>query len=171
MKGQILDANHNEISTISTNENGFGQFLLTPNEGQIYSFKGAYNGQAINTTLPAILKEGAVLSLDNSDDEMISVQINTNIPVSISNGYLIGQAMGKVFFKEQIANAETTAFELDGYEIPFGILHFTLFDNLGRSRAERLVFNHVGIDNFNVDISADKTSYEKREKVYCCPQI
>lgn len=165
IEGKILDANQQVVTSISTNENGFGQFLLTPTKGQTYTFEGTYNGQTIKATLPKVLKEGAVLSLDNSDDEMISAQINTNISTIISNGYLIGQAMGKVFFKEKIKNAETNDFELDGYDIPFGVLHFTLFDNLGRPRAERLIFNHVGIDNFNVDVSADKAVYEKRTKV------
>lgn len=165
IKGNILDANQQVVHSISTNENGFGQFLLAPTQGQTYTFEGTYNGQTIKTILPKVLKEGVVLSLDNSDDEMISAQINTNIPTNITNGYLIGQAMGKVFFKEKLKNADTNGFELDGYDIPYGILHFTLFDNLGRPRAERLIFNHVGIDNFNVDVSADKAVYEKRTKV------
>ncbi len=165
LEGQILDANKNKMSTISTNENGFGQFMLTPTEGQTYTFEGTYNGQPIQAMLPVALKEGAVLSLDNSDDEMIAIQINTNVSSNMTDGYLIGQAMGKLFFKEKIADSGTLAVELDGYDIPFGILHFTLFDNLGRPRAERLIFNHVGIDNFNIDISADKVAYEKREKI------
>lgn len=165
--GQILAADQQEISTISTNKNGFGQFLLTPRQGQTYTFTGTYNGEAIKASLPKILKEGAILSLENGKNEMIKVQINTNVPTitMIGNGYLIGQAMGQVFFKEKIESAATTDFELDGYDIPYGVLHFTLFDNLGRPLAERLFFNHVGIDNFNVDISADKATYEKRDKV------
>ncbi|MEM6699171.1 MAG: hypothetical protein AAF599_12285, partial [Bacteroidota bacterium] len=49
--------------------------------------------------------------------------------------------------------------------LPTGIIHFTLFDGLGRPQAERLVFNHVGSDNFNVDFTTNKEQYGKREKV------
>ena len=165
LDGKILDANQQEITNISTNVNGFGQFLLAPQKGQTYTFEGTYNGQTLKTALPTALNEGAVLNIDNSGDDLITVHVNTNTPKSIVNGYLIGQSMGKVFFKEKIGNESTTNFELDGFDIPFGILHFTLFDNLGRPRAERLAFNHVGTDNFNVDVSADKSVYGKREKV------
>jgi len=163
--GEILDATQQKIADISTNESGFGQFSVTPKKGQTYTFEGIYNGQKLKATLPTSLKEGAVLTIDNSEEEEMRVQINTNIPTDMTNGYLIGQAMGKVFFKEKISKESSTNFELNGFDIPIGVLHFTLFDNQGRPRAERLVFNHTGIDDFNVDISADKAAYKKREKV------
>jgi len=160
LKGKILVDGKSMIAEVFTNQNGFGYFTLKPEPNRTYSFEGLHEGKLIKITLPSALKNGVVVSIDNSDEELIRLDIATNL----NGGYLVGQAKGKIFFK-QLVKAQKANLELPVEEIPFGVLHFTFFDELGQPRAERLVFNHDGIDNFNVDFSTNKAAYNKREKV------
>lgn len=164
LSGAIFDTNNKSVAKVSTNPQGFGAFTLTAKSNQAYIFKGKYGAKNIEMALPSALSEGVVLSLDNSSEDLITIKTASNLSTSSNEGYLIGHGMGKVFFEKKITNATTTV-ELPVSAIPYGILQFTFFDNLGQPRAERLVFNHDGIDNFNVDFSTDKTVYNKREKV------
>lgn len=165
LKGRIITEEGELIQEVTTNKNGFGQFMLPTKADQTYLFEGQYKGQPINKKLPMALSEGAVLSIHNQASETIQVQIESTPPTSLAGGMLIGQAMGKVFFKQEIIKQATTNIAIDVTAIPFGVLQFTLFDKLGQPRAERLVFNQDGIDNFNVDITTNQNTYSKREKV------
>ena len=165
LTGKIFTANNEVAANVATNKNGLGQFSLQPKIGQTYIFKGEHNGKIIQETLPTTLSEGAVLAIDNHREDHINLQIITNQPTILKGGYLIGQGMGKVFFENTLEGQLFESFEIDVAEMPFGILQFTLFDKLGQPRAERLIFNYDGIDNFNIDITSNQATYGKREKV------
>jgi len=165
VKGKLIDEKGIKIAEIGTSKNGFGQFSLKPKIGVSYTFEGLYEGDTIKETLPAALSEGVVLRVDNSREDNIQLQILTNNPAILAGGYLVGQGMGQVFFEEKLTEQAKIGFEIDVTEMPAGILQFTLFDKLGQPRAERLVFNHHNINNFNVDITTNQRTYNKREKV------
>ena len=165
LAGEIFTANNEVIANVATNKNGLGQFSLQPKVGQTYIFKGAYNGRTIEETLPTTLSEGAVLAIDNHREDHLQLQVITNQPTILKGGNIIGQGMGQVFFELALEGQSFEKIEIDVAEMPYGILQFTLFDKLGQPRAERLIFNHDGIDNFNIDITPNQTTYGKREKV------
>jgi len=165
LTGKLINEKGAIIADVTTNENGFGEFSLKPEVGKDYTFEGLYDGEKFKETLPAALSEGIVIKVDNTAEDNIQLQISTNNPTILDGGYLIGQGMGQVFFEEELTPQARINFEIAITEIPSGILQFTLFDKLRQPRAERLVFNHDGINNFNVDITANQTTYGKREKV------
>ncbi len=165
LKGEIFTTNNEIVANVATNKNGLGQFSLQPKAGQTYIFKGEYNGKAIQETLPTTISEGAVLAIDNHRADHLQLQVITNQPTILKGGNIIGQGMGQVFFENALEGQSFEKIEIDVAEMPYGILQFTLFDKLGQPRAERLIFNHDGIDNFNIDITPNQTTYGKREKV------
>ena len=44
-------------------------------------------------------------------------------------------------------------FKYSLYELPAGIIHCTIINESNQPLAERLIFNHIGTDNFNIDVS------------------
>ena len=162
--GKIIDEKNQEVVTVQTNEKGFGKFQLTPKSNQFYIFKTEINGQIIQEKLPEILPSGVVIKTSNLELEIINIQITTN-DGNFKNGTLIGHHHGKIFMEKKLTNNPQNNFVLDATEIPVGILHFTVFDNSNQPRAERLMFNYNGLMNFNVDIKANQTAYQSRQKV------
>ncbi|MEM1123188.1 MAG: MG2 domain-containing protein, partial [Bacteroidota bacterium] len=163
IKGKIVADDTPTVGNIATNDEGFGIFSLTPEPNRTYTFTGQHGDQKIKVALPAALSEGVVLAINNSSEALIDIEVISKL-TNTQGGYLIGQGKGKVFLKQPINESESKL-TLPVVDLPQGILHFTYFDHLGQPRAERLVFNHDGIDNFNVDFSTDKTIYQPREKV------
>ena len=58
----------------------------------------------------------------------------------LEGGFLIGHARGSVFAYKGDLN-QYQALQIKKSLVPSGILHFTLFDGLGRPHSERLIFN------------------------------
>lgn len=164
INGKIIDNTQQEVATIQTNEKGFGQFQLTPKPNQSYVFKTEIDGQNIEKELPLSLAIGAVMTINNAELETIHIEITTNSN-GFENGLIIGHHNGEIIFKKELTNTSKNKFEVDATELPVGILHFTLFDQSGQPRAERLVFNSNGLNNFNVDIKANQAVYRSRQKV------
>ncbi|MEM8524467.1 MAG: hypothetical protein AAGG68_07475 [Bacteroidota bacterium] len=162
VKAKIVDQTEREITRFSTDEHGFGSFEFTPQANTQYF---AIVEGTPKIQLQQALSEGMGLRIE-VDEMQIDLTISNSANFDhYNNGILVAHTRGKVVFEKRLIETKNYQLNLKKHALPTGIIHFTLFDGLGRPQAERLVFNQVGSDNFNVDFTTNKEQYGKRERV------
>jgi hypothetical protein len=115
--------------------------------------------------LTRINKEGFVLNINNRKNQLL-VNVQTNSSKGLKGSFLIGHMRGKVFCKFQIDKDGNSAnYKLATDPNQSGIAHFTLFNQEGEPMCERLVFMSNTQSQLNLEISKEKETYSKREKV------
>jgi hypothetical protein len=169
VKGVVIDDANKEVTTFSSSHMGMGSFSLSPEQGKTYKSKLIYsNGLTDIVEIPKAEEKGIVLSVNNDSLPKASVRIEAS----------------KAFFNENKNRdftlliysggiATTVNCKLDTTVITFdilkrklftGITTITLFSPGSEPLSERLFFVQ-NYDQLNLNISTDKASYTKREKV------
>ncbi|MDP5228799.1 MAG: TonB-dependent receptor plug domain-containing protein [Cellulophaga sp.] len=165
VSGKIVDQNNTLIQSFETFEYGLGRFTYVPEMENTYYATVLINGEESKFPLPQPEKEGYVLNLIHTTDQ-VTARVATTIENGLQGTVLIGHVRGRIFVKH--TNESNTA----NYSVKFptksledGVAHFTLFTALGEPVCERLVF----IDNPNNDhilnVETLVPSYKKRQKI------
>ncbi len=160
--GQIINANKEQITAFKTDSLGFGRFELIPKPNQDYFAMITEKGKTRQWKLPKALTEGVVIRTDKQAANILQVQIDfSKNNKLLKNGHLIGHINGKVLLSERIG----TIFNLGLDTLPAGIIHLTVLDELGQPRAERLVFNDHGINDYFLDFLSKKEVYSRNNPI------
>ena len=170
VKGVIIDNQNNQVSTFSSSHLGMGTFNLLPESGKTYKARLTYaDGSEATVDLPAATNNGYVLSIDDSDENNLSVKIRPGAVVTGSTSLtdvisLVGQSGGIIYYaaKSSPGSKFFTAI-IPKSKFPSGIVQFTMFSATGEPLNERLVFL-MNNDQLKLNVSAEKT-YTPRQKV------
>ncbi|TZF85674.1 TonB-dependent receptor plug domain-containing protein (plasmid) [Pedobacter sp. BS3] len=167
ISGYVADNNNEKITDFKSAHAGMGNFVIVPEEGKTYTAVIKLpDGSDKKVPLPAVQKEGYVLSVNNSNADTLFLRIAAS-PGLLQNGdlFVVGQTNAVVNYaaKTRLQGSVLSA-RIPKSKFPTGILQLTLFASANQPVAQRLVFIRHN-DQLNVKITPSKTSYGKRDKV------
>ena len=167
ISGDIINSKNEKVAALINLHDGMGAFELLPDIKEIYKAAIQYgNGKTKIIPLPNTLKEGVVLSADNTNPGKTFVKVersefnkekyNDLLVVARLNYQVI--YMGKINFDEG-----QDALAINKKTLPPGIMQITLLSEHGEPLAERIVFvaNHTISNDQLKEISID---LQKRKK-------
>ncbi|MET3112825.1 hypothetical protein AAKU52_000543 [Pedobacter sp. CG_S7] len=168
VSGIIIDQNGAEITKFDSNSLGMGYFVLNPQPASIYTaiIKHA-DGSEQKVNLPPAQPTGYLLSANSLDSSKIVIKIYLSEELLGSDELkLVAQHNGNVEAVARIkSNKQIAVIAIPKKDMPNGIIQLTLFNQLNKPVAERLVFVNSAAETINLNLSSDKKEYSKREKV------
>jgi hypothetical protein len=143
-----------EVSAITTDNSGFGFFMLTPEFNQSYSVLLA--GEKVSLPLPTY--DAVALFLINSAERnqalRVGIQVSEQSTIRQAPVQLIMAHHDEVFYSSEVTVSKKTQLlvTVPKQNFPTGIAQLYIFQN-GRVLAERSFFSNAYYSNVNVEIS------------------
>jgi len=170
VSGEVYDSDKNKIVSFSSVHDGMGTFRLRPGQDQkYYALVRSDEDEEIKVYLPEPTERGIVMTVDNSNDDYILIDFNSNRVRTndmTANAFsLIGQVRGRIYYSSVINLADEHAkARIEKSVFPTGIVQLTLFSYRYEPVAERLVFvNHH--DNMIIKAYPEYVSPEESDSV------
>jgi len=164
ISGNIYDEKGTVITEIETQHQGMGLFEITPTVGKCFA-KVNYQNKDFSFELPVANPSGYTLSVDNSGEDNITIEINSSQISQESVGLAIS-CRGKVYGTDMVQFDKEKSLLLNFPKrlLPTGIIQIDLFNTSGQVIAERLAFvNHQS--QMNIDVKQDKANYNPHDKI------
>lgn len=169
LSGYIENDKKEKVAQFSTAFAGMGVFALRPEKGETYkAYVTLSDGKTRTYPLPNILENGFALAVQNNADSLIiRVGLSVDRLSSAKKLFVVIQNNGKVYAHYNFTPSETSlSTSLSTRILPTGITQITLFNELGKPVAERLVFiNHHDQLKIAIDTIAQDTRPKKENKV------
>ncbi|MDR2146668.1 MAG: hypothetical protein LBE91_09460 [Tannerella sp.] len=163
VEGVLYDQHGNERGKISTGYMGMGSFIVIPEEGTSYYMVCTNDGQKTKRfELPAALKEGYALSVNNKNNIYVSV-LKSATDDRHETLYLLAHVRGTVYYSERWDESREFI-ALPKKQLPSGVLHLVLFDAGLNPVSERLVFVNND-DQARLTYENDQKSFVVRSPV------
>jgi len=163
VSGKIVDEAGNTVTSFESFHLGMGAFEFTPKAGKTYFAKiekPLGNNELI--ALPAANRLGLSLNLKSNKDKTLTWSVYATQDAAAT---IIGQTQGEIYYtKELKLKKGTNKVTVKTDDFPIGIAVFTLFDELNKETAERLVFLNPE-KGLNIQIESDKQIYAPKEEV------
>lgn len=167
VEGVILDKNNDTIVRFQSNTLGMGSLKLEPKTiGRAFKavFKTNSNDAYKEVELPLVQATGYVMAVEERDQNLL-IGVSSNIKTSGSIT-LIGTCRGYEYFKQEAQLIDGRyIYVIPKFTFPEGVIMLTLIDEMDRPKVERLYFNERLETRMNLDLSLDKSSYNKRDAV------
>jgi len=169
VKGVVVDNENKEVAKIASTHLGMGIFDFIPEKGRTYKAKVTFaDGSQSSVDLPAIEEKGITLAVNTDDPAKVSIVIKANHAYYIENfdkdlNLIIYRAGAVRKVKTKLDN-EVLALDLPAGTFRTGVLQVTLLSATGEPLSERLAFIQ-NPDLLNLDVTANKTAFAKRENV------
>jgi len=170
ISGEVYDSDKNKIVSFTSIHDGMGTFRIKPEQDRkYYALVRSVGGKEIKIFLPEPLERGIVMATDNSNEDYLLVDVNSNrfrTDDRTANEFsLIGQVRGKIYYSSLIDLAgEHAEVRVDKSLFPTGIVQLTLFSYRYEPVAERLVFvNHH--DNMIINAYPEYTSPDENDSI------
>ncbi len=164
--GEIVDEQDSVVASFNSNLLGMGSFVL-PRADSLKGYFARLNGspdekQILLYALPKVATIGNLLNVRKRDGEILCSAYSNYL--DNDSIYLRISSRGINYYNLKVG-LKNNAFTLKLGEdkIPAGIVSFKMMDELERPLAERLFFNDWRKDLINIDISSNKSTFEKRE--------
>ena len=171
VRGDIYDSGKNKITSFSSFHGGMGAFYLTPEyKMNYYAIVSSEKVKNVKVELPKPLQTGVVLTVDNSGDKYISIELKSNRPETkdrmANEIVLIGQVRGRIYYSSIVNLADNNiSLSIDKKDFPSGVAHLTVFGKRYVPLAERLVFiNHK--DEMSINIKTERKKSPDNDSLY-----
>lgn len=159
--GAITDNNDTLLKFAPTHA-GMGNFLFTPLPGHSYkAIIYPVKGNAITKDLPAIYANGYVMNVTDANDDMLQVNLQSNI-TNPGDLFLLVHTAGSI--KAALTGAlknGSTSFVVNKALLPDGISYITVFNSNKQPVCERLYFKRP-TKQLQLTLSSDQPAYTKR---------
>ena len=165
--GIVLTEKGDTIINFESEHFGMGMFNFKPEVGEKYIAKVKYrNIFEKEIALPVAEREGFVIGVESvADREYIRLYVGHTIENLSSPIAIIGQASGQVCYAAKtIPTKKGLLMKIPKNKFPQGVVQFTVFDEKGVPRCERVVFLKKD-KQLNISILSNKEKYSPREKV------
>ncbi|MFZ4581826.1 MAG: TonB-dependent receptor plug domain-containing protein [Paludibacter sp.] len=161
VSGKVFDSQNNQVAELNSIYKGMGKFSVFVQSGNnYYALVKNEKGVEKRFSLPKVQDQGVSLQLINNKTKIL-YDIKNQI-VNLQNPlYLLIHSRGIVYAIQPLHYLNG---QLNEDNLPAGITSFSVIDSLGNLFCERLYF----VKNkqlYNINISSDKKTYKKREKV------
>ncbi|MCC4211210.1 MG2 domain-containing protein [Leeuwenhoekiella parthenopeia] len=166
VEGVILDEKQNFITPFKSNSLGMGYFFINEADSTKNYFArlntSALKGEAVLHPLPKVASKGTSLSVIKQGENVL---IKTASNFLKNEKIFLQVSMRGVNLYKQEANLEQGAHQMlmAVNPLPEGIIVIKLLDKQKKPIAERLYFNEKRNNRLQIDLSADKQVYNKRE--------
>jgi hypothetical protein len=166
ISGTIIDHGGNKIAYFTSVHDGMGYFNFTPLAGETYiAIWKDKKGTKHETLLPEAKKEGVVLSIDNSNDQLIySLSRPDSVGDAFTSYFVVAQMQQQLMYSAtinmRIKKIIHAPIIIDSF--PDGILQVTVFNADTVPVAERVMFINHGNYYFNTDLHAVEKNLDKR---------
>jgi hypothetical protein len=138
--GQIVDGTGQPIARLQPSYRGIGIFSLLPQPGARYYAELAGTDDPVRVPLPVARPSGLSLTANAISAQAVFLAVSASDTTQLAGAFLVGHVRGQLcFYRDNLTGGGN--FKLLRADLPAGLLHFTLFDEQGRPRAERLVYN------------------------------
>ncbi|MES2378866.1 MAG: hypothetical protein V4553_19900 [Bacteroidota bacterium] len=169
INGYVYTANHQEVAAFKSLYLGIGRFELIPQAGETYIAEIInQQGEIKIFNLPLVKDTGTTIRIrqDNTDSITVAVSKTSDVFNSTNNLYLIAQSRGVVCdVRHVIFNKNTFAVKVSKSSFPTGVAKFTLLDVATNQPINERAFFINHHDNLHIDLTADKSTYSKRDSV------
>lgn len=164
--GVVLDQNDDTVVNFETHFQGMGSFYFTPEPGKRYQSRVRSGDVVKEFDLPIIFTTGQTMNLvniPNYDD--IRFQVFNNDPYESEVILFIhSKGLPLVSINANFNEGPVTGVIPKKNVFQPGINHFTVISKSGKPLVERLFFYDT-IPGFDLQLTTDKATYGKREKV------
>ena len=158
VSGSVLNHAGDTVARFSSEHEGMGTFLLTPQPGETYRAISSCDTLSVFTSLPTVQAEACALTATQTGNNL-RYRILGTVP---AGSMLIAHTRGSCHFVHPVTpNNPEGLIKTDS--LPEGILHLLLADSTGHPRTERLVYLSRPKEQWQA--TTDKSVYGKREKV------
>lgn len=165
--GIVMSEKGDTIINFESEHLGMGVFNFKPEVGEKYIAKVKYrNIFEKEIALPMAEKEGFVIGVESvADRENIRLYVghsfeNLSNPIAI-----IGQASGRICYAAKATPTKKgLLMKIPKNRFPQGVVQFTVFDEKGLPRCERVIFLKKD-KQLNISVLSNKEKYLLREKV------
>lgn len=162
IEGFIKDNRDTIVTHFATNENGLGKFEFEPSGFRKYKAVITWLGKEISYPLPAFdFNKGQLSATRQYNGYKLRILLGDSIYAKETPSYIIGVSKDSLVFAG-IGNGQYEV-NIDDRKLPPGITTFYLFDKDFNLLSERSVF--INPRNLSVQITTDKTLYNKRDKI------
>jgi len=164
--GHVLSESGDTLVHFHPLKFGIGHFTFTPKANAQYRVViREKSGKLTSANLPAIRSHGYVLTVTDTTQNQLKVTITGKGMSESSPVFLIGHNKQIVKYAATQNLIGGKAFlVINKQELGEGIIHLTVFDHQEQPVCERLYFNRP-LTRVSLQMSADKSFYEPREKV------
>ena len=165
VRGQVLNAqNAVVVSAFSSRHAGMGRFTFVPGTGQRYRARVTLpDGSTAEYPLPAVQATGYSLHVvENAQEFLVEARYRGAAGAPAPGPVqLLTQVRGVVAYPgpRTLAGEAAAVWRMPKKNYPSGIVHFTLFDDQGTPKCERLAFVPPPAAGFKVTITPDQASY------------
>jgi TonB-dependent SusC/RagA subfamily outer membrane receptor len=164
VNGKIIDDLGKQLASVSTKQNGLGNFFMMPESGRKYAAVIEYLGEEKRYDLPEALQEGISATVNSLKNNVVQVIIRTTSAYNDRDVHVIGQTRGIIYHKEKVKIVKGGAIlTIPKGKLPPGIFHLTIFDDRNLPVYERLIFIPP-INKMLVGIEASNENPGYREK-------
>ena len=163
--GSVYNEKDERLVDFATEYLGMGNFELTPTSGKYWA-KVKFNKREYKFELPAAMRSGYTMTIDNEDAQKINIQVQKNTNTSNDALGLCISSRGVIYDTEAVdLNTKTPAnISFPKAKLPSGVSQITLYKVSGEVLSERLVFvNHH--DEIKIALSQYKSTYKPFEKI------
>lgn len=166
VSGMVYDASGNEMIDFESNALGMGKFRFKPEKGVKYYAEVKTDVMTKRVDLPEAQVSGIVLNAGQSASRVtLMIQATDDVKNSTDQWLLLLHSRGALLNAVMVTKDQLgIAIPVPKEQLPSGIVTFTLC-NANGPVSERLVFVNNPLDQLKISITADKPSYEKRERV------
>ncbi|MEO9893608.1 hypothetical protein [Aurantibacter sp.] len=163
-EGKIVDEENKIVCFFKSQEFGLGVFKILPLANKKYF---AVLSDNLQYELPKPLAKGYILNIKNKDD-VVLIDITTNIPKGLGGLYLLGHLRGQLIYKQRIPsgyNSNSYKIRVLNRDGPSGLVQFTLFSVDGDPICERSLFVDQSSNEVTLSIDSISESYTQRQEV------
>lgn len=163
--GYILDRNGIKKAVFQTVKFGFGKFMFTPKEGQVYKASIAFNGEEYSYELPMPLKNGVVLGLKEEENNY-AIALSSSLELGIEGLTLIAHQRGDIVSIAKLSGiAKNGVVKVPKSNLQEGIVQFVVFNEKKQPLSERLAFVKKDMYDQLLKALPSKLEFNKRELV------
>lgn len=161
--GIIFNNLGDEITRFNTEHDGMGAVVFSPSKG--ISYTARLDSTDADYSLPQVQAMGFGISVNNNLPEVLRITVRSNNATKKKDKVgMIIHTRGAISYAFELDLSNNIALtSLPKSDIPAGIVHITLFDSSEGAVLERLVY--IDQPGKKLQVSTDKLSYSKREKV------
>jgi hypothetical protein len=166
VKGELKDATGKNILEFSSEHDGLGKFLITPDKSDIFTAVWKDDlGAEHKTDLPLVKPSGVVLKLMTGTKKVFFSVVRSSVDsTSFSHLTIIGHMHQHLVYKAKINLEESfmSGGTIPVGQLPSGVLQVTVFNNNDVPVAERVIFVNNHDYEFSPDLRVTAKSIVKR---------
>jgi hypothetical protein len=168
IKGNLINSKNKALDSLVVARDGMGSFYFIPVAGETYQLKWTdANGKTGITNIEAPKIMGASIAITRTNENaLLKIERTINTTDNFKNMNLLVHMNRNLLYKINLNATEKTLLkaEIPIYELPTGILQFSLFTSDWIPVAERIIYINNRLHEFSAKVTPQLTTLTKRGK-------